>query len=131
MLPDRILKGDGTLTEADWDEIKTHPPRARASSPQIDGYQPVGEIILAHHERMDGLGYPRGLEASEIPELSRIIAVADTYDVLTARDTYREPVGSDEAIASCAGSAGTQLDAAVRRALRRGARWQGLLLPAR
>ena len=70
----------------------------------------MGEIILAHHERLDGLGYPRGLRGEQIPAISRIIAVADTYDVLTARDSYREPVGSDEAIAELRRSAGTQLE---------------------
>jgi HD-GYP domain-containing protein (c-di-GMP phosphodiesterase class II) len=70
----------------------------------------VGEIILAHHERIDGLGYPRGLEAQEIPELARIIAVADTYDVMTARDSYRNPVSSYDAISELRRVAGTQLD---------------------
>jgi HD-GYP domain-containing protein (c-di-GMP phosphodiesterase class II) len=70
----------------------------------------VGEIILAHHERPDGLGYPRGLQGDQIPLISRIIAVADTYDVMTARDSYRDPVSSLEAIAELRRVAGTQLD---------------------
>ena len=63
VLPDRILKGDAELTEADWEEISKHPNEGARIVSQIDGYQPVGEIILAHHERIDGLGYPRGLAA--------------------------------------------------------------------
>ena len=62
VLPDRILKGDVELTEADWEEIKKHPYEGARIVSQIDGYQPVGEIVLAHHERIDGLGYPRGLQ---------------------------------------------------------------------
>ncbi len=77
---------------------------------EIDGYQPVGDIILAHHERIDGLGYPRGIQGDEIPVISRIISVADTYDVMTARDSYREPVSSLEAIEELRRVSGSQLD---------------------
>jgi putative nucleotidyltransferase with HDIG domain len=111
VLPDRILKGDVELTEADWEEIKKHPYEGARIVSQIDGYQPVGAIVLAHHERMDGLGYPRGLQGEDIPILARIISVADTYDVLTARDSYREPVSSFEALTELRRVAGTQLDA--------------------
>ena len=72
VLPDRILKGDVELTEADWVEIRKHPYEGARIVSQIDGYQPVGEIILAHHERLDGLGYPRGLRGERDPD-----AVAD------------------------------------------------------
>jgi putative nucleotidyltransferase with HDIG domain len=58
---DRILKGGVELTAADWEEVKQHPYEGARIVSQIDGYQPVSEIILAHHERLDGLGYPRGL----------------------------------------------------------------------
>jgi putative nucleotidyltransferase with HDIG domain len=110
VLPDRILKGDVELTEADWEQIRKHPEEGARIVSQIDGYRPVGEIILAHHERMDGLGYPRGLEGDQIPELARIIAVADAYDAMTARDSYRNPVSSFDAIAELERTAGTQLD---------------------
>jgi putative nucleotidyltransferase with HDIG domain len=110
VLPDRILKGDAELTEADWEEVKKHPNEGARIVSQIDGYQPVGQIVLAHHERIDGLGYPRGLSGEEIPLLARIISVADTYDVLTARDSYREPVSSMEAMTELRRVAGTQLD---------------------
>ncbi len=110
VLPDRILKGDAELTESDWEEIKKHPNEGARIVSQIDGYQPVGQIVIAHHERIDGLGYPRGLAGDEIPILARIISVADTYDVLTARDSYREPVSSFEALTELRRVAGTQLD---------------------
>jgi putative nucleotidyltransferase with HDIG domain len=111
VLPDNILKsGRRRLTEAEWDAIKAHPYEGARIVSQIDGYQPIGEIIIAHHERLDGEGYPRGLVADEIPELARIIAVADTYDVMTARDTYRDPVSSYEAVVELRRVSGTQLD---------------------
>jgi putative nucleotidyltransferase with HDIG domain len=111
ILPDDILKADKPLTEEDWEKIKRHPIEGAKIVSEIDGYRPVGEIILAHHERIDGLGYPRGLIGDEIPEIARIIAVVDTYDVMTARDSYREPCSPEEAIAELREVAGTQLDA--------------------
>ena len=111
VLPDNILKsGRRRLTDAEWDAIKAHPYEGARIVSQIDGYQPIGEIILAHHERLDGKGYPRGLDESEIPELAKIVSVADTYDVMTARDTYREPVSSYEAVVELRRVSGTQLD---------------------
>ena len=61
-------------------------------------YGPVAEIVLAHHERIDGRGYPHGLAGDEIPELAKIIAVAEVYDTLTASDTYRTQMSSFEAL---------------------------------
>jgi putative nucleotidyltransferase with HDIG domain len=110
VLPDRILKGNAELTEADWEQIRKHPEEGARIVSQIDGYRPVGEIIMAHHERLDGLGYPRGLEGDEVPHLARIISVADTYDVMTARDSYRTPISSYDAIAELRRISGTQLD---------------------
>ena len=110
ILPDRILKGSTPLSEADWEQIRKHPEEGARIVSQIDGYRPVGEIILAHHERPDGLGYPRGLEGEEVPRLARIIAVADVYDVMTARDSYRDPISSYDAAEELRRVSGTQLD---------------------
>jgi len=110
ILSDRILKGEVDLSEDDWVEIRKHPYEGARIVSEIDGYRPVGEIILAHHERVDGLGYPRGLQGKEIPEIAKIISVADTYDVLTARDSYREPMSSFDAVEELRRSAGSQLD---------------------
>jgi len=98
ILPDRILKANVPLTDEDWMLIRRHPQQGARVVASLDGYGPVAEIILAHHERIDGKGYPRGLSGDDIPELARIISVADTYDVMTARDSYRTPISSYEAI---------------------------------
>ena len=111
ILPDRILKANVPLTDEDWMLIKRHPQQGARVVSSLDGYGPVAEIILAHHERIDGKGYPRGLVGDEIPELSRIISVADTYDVMTARDSYRTPMSSHDAIVELRRVAGKQLDA--------------------
>lgn len=110
ILPDRILKANVPLSDEDWMLIRRHPQQGARVVSSVDGYGPVAEIILAHHERIDGAGYPRGLEGDEIPELARIISVADTYDVMTARDSYRLPVSSHEAVQELRRVAGTQLD---------------------
>jgi putative nucleotidyltransferase with HDIG domain len=111
ILPDRILKANVPLTDEDWMLIKRHPQQGARVVSALDGYGPVADIILAHHERIDGKGYPRGLSEHEIPELARIISVADTYDVMTARDSYRTPMSSYDAIVELRRVAGKQLDA--------------------
>jgi len=111
ILPDRILKANVPLTDEDWMLIKRHPQQGARVVSALDGYGPVADIILAHHERIDGKGYPRGLKGDEIPELARIISVSDTYDVMTARDSYRTPMSSQDAIAELRRVAGAQLDA--------------------
>ena len=75
-----------------------HPFQGAKIVAQVEGYGPISAIVLAHHERWDGAGYPRRLGGEDIPLPSRIIAVADTYDVRTARDTYRDPVASMDAM---------------------------------
>jgi putative nucleotidyltransferase with HDIG domain len=112
-LPDDILKADLPLGPAEWELIRSHPEEGARLIANLEGYETAAEIVRAHHERFDGNGYPRGLSGVEIPLGSRIISVADTYDVLTARDSYRKPIASADAIAELRRVAGTQLDPAV------------------
>jgi putative nucleotidyltransferase with HDIG domain len=111
VFPDSILKGGGKLSDEDWEIVKTHPEQGARLVEQIEGYGPVAEIIRAHHERIDGTGYPSGIQGDAIPKLARMISVADTYDVMTARDSYREPVSSELALAELRRVSGKQLDA--------------------
>jgi putative nucleotidyltransferase with HDIG domain len=111
--PDSILLADTRLDDEQWEQVKRHPEDGANLVRRIDGYAPVAEIVSAHHERWDGRGYPRGLAGEEIPAGSRIIAVADTYDVITARDSYRKPVSSTDAVAELRRVSGHQLDPRV------------------
>ena len=111
--PDSILLADARLTDEQWEQVKRHPEDGAGIVRRIDGYGPVAEVVLAHHERWDGSGYPRGLAGEAIPKPARLIAVADTYDVITARDSYRKPVTPEEAIAELRRVAGRQLDPEV------------------
>jgi putative nucleotidyltransferase with HDIG domain len=110
IFPDRILIANSKLDDGDWEIVKRHPAQGAKVVRQVEGYGPIADIILAHHERIDGKGYPRGLPGDAIPLLSRMISVADTYDVMTARDSYREPVSPAEAVAELRRVSGTQLD---------------------
>jgi HD-GYP domain-containing protein (c-di-GMP phosphodiesterase class II) len=108
--PDHTLTGT-RLTEEDWELIRSHPQRGAEIVGRVHGYAEVAEIVRCHHERVDGRGYPRRLVGDAIPELARILAVAECFDVMTARDSYRAPMPFEDAIAELRRVAGTQLDA--------------------
>src|SRR5579884_586642 len=110
-LSDRVAERGRTLTEEDWVAIQRHPELGAEMLRDLGMYGPVAEIVLAHHERIDGRGYPNQLGADEIPEIAKIIAVAEVYDTLTAADTYRTRMSSFEALNELRRVAGTQLDA--------------------
>jgi putative nucleotidyltransferase with HDIG domain len=109
-LSDRVMDGSTDLTDEDWQGIRRHPSIGAELLKDIGVYGPVAEIVGAHHERMDGRGYPHRLPGEEIPAIARIVAVAEVYDTLTAPDTYRTPMNSFEALNELRRVAGTQLD---------------------
>jgi putative nucleotidyltransferase with HDIG domain len=113
ILPDSVLFADRKLTNEEWELIKLHPEQGAKLVERIEGYGPVAEIIMHHHERFSGGGYPAGIDGEAIPLGSRIISAADTYDVMTSRDSYRRPVSSEAALAELRRVAGTQLDPIV------------------
>lgn len=110
--PDHTLK-NAKLTDEDWALIRGHPERGADIVRRVRGYEEVADIILSHHEHVDGKGYPRGLTGDDVPMLARIIAVVDTFDVMTARDSYRTPVSVEEAVVELRRVSATQLDAGV------------------
>lgn len=111
-LPDRILHAK-ILSDEDWALVRRHPQDGATLVGRLDGYGPVADAILYHHEHVDGSGYPAGLIGSEIPLASRIVAVCSVYDTLTARDSYRSPMIPQDAIAELRRVAGRQLDAEI------------------
>jgi putative nucleotidyltransferase with HDIG domain len=109
-LSDRVAERGRTLTDEDWVAIQRHPELGADMLRDLGMYGPVAEIVLAHHERIDGRGYPAGLGEEEIPEIAKIISVAEVYDTLTASDTYRTQMSSFEALTELRRVAGTQVD---------------------
>jgi HD-GYP domain-containing protein (c-di-GMP phosphodiesterase class II) len=115
--PDRVLHAH-VVAEEDMSIVRNHPQEGSVLVGALDGYGPVADAILYHHERVDGRGYPAGLIGKEIPLASRILAISSIYDTMTARQSYRSPddtTGSlltpDEAIAELRNSvANGQLD---------------------
>ena len=110
-LSDRVAERGRTLTEEDWVAIQQHPELGADMLRDLGMYGPIAEIVLAHHERIDGRGYPNGLPGDDIPQIAKIIAVAEVYDTLTAADTYRTRMSSFEALRELRRVAGSQLDA--------------------
>lgn len=111
----RILQKPGALTSAEWDEMKRHPEigyRIAQATPELTT---VSDLILAHHERWDGKGYPRGLKGEDIPLACRILAVTDAYDAMTNDRAYRSAKSSEEAIDELEKNAGAQFDSNIVR----------------
>ncbi len=111
-----ILQKPGPLTEAEWVEMKRHPEIGYRISQNTPELSVVSEYILAHHERWDGNGYPRGLRGEEIPLLSRILAVVDAYDAMVSERPYRRPLQHEQAVAELQRHAGSQFDPEVVQA---------------
>jgi putative nucleotidyltransferase with HDIG domain len=107
---DSILHKPGPLTDEEWVDMKRHPKIGHDMLKDIGFLSGASVIVMAHHERFDGKGYPRGLTADEIPIGARIFVLADTFDAMTSDRPYRSALSVDasrEEIISCSG---TQFD---------------------
>lgn len=115
-VPDAILRKPGRLTAREYELVKIHAEQTERILRQIsfEGiYRQVPAIAGAHHEKMDGSGYPRGLKGEEIPLGARIIAVADFFEAITAKRHYREPMRREEAITLLKREAGKSFEPRV------------------
>ena len=109
-LPDHILLGRSELHAAERRLVERHPTDGARLLLRVEGLGEVANAVLAHHERIDGHGYPDGLAGDEIPMTARILAIAEVYDVLTAPDSYKIPLGAADAEDELRRVAGSQLD---------------------
>lgn len=112
---DSILNKVGALSQAEFDEIKTHPDIGYRILNTSSEMKELAEITLSHHERWDGKGYPNGLKAKEIPLLARIVTIADSYDAMTSDRPYRKALSKEEAIIRILENSGTQFDEQIAR----------------
>ena len=112
-VPDSILLKPGPLTNAEWAEMRRHPEVGFRILENIGFLRPAAEIVLAHQERFDGGGYPRGLAREEIPLGARIFMIADTLDAMTSDRPYRKAATFAQARQEISRCSGTQFDPAV------------------
>jgi putative nucleotidyltransferase with HDIG domain len=109
-VPDRILKKRGPLTEDETKLVRLHPVVGAGMLSRIAGLEALVPIVLHHHERWDGLGYPRGLAGVDIPIQSRMILVADAYDAMTTHRPYGPILTPHEALTELRRNSGQQFD---------------------
>ncbi|PJB81916.1 MAG: phosphohydrolase, partial [Acidobacteria bacterium CG_4_9_14_3_um_filter_49_7] len=107
---DNILNKNGSLGSGEFETMKQHTVFGAEIVGKIHSLKKVVEGILYHHEKMDGSGYPNGLQGDEIPLFARIIAVADTYDAMTTDRPYRKGLTNEEATSELNRMSGTQFD---------------------
>jgi HD-GYP domain-containing protein (c-di-GMP phosphodiesterase class II) len=112
-LPKAILAKAGPLTDDEWQKIQRHPEVGYEMVREAPFLREAGQIILSHHERYDGGGYPRGLAGEEISLVARVFAVADTYDAMTSDRPYRKAVSHATAVREIEESVGAQFDVRV------------------
>lgn len=110
---DQILRKPNELSPEDWKAIRSHPQRGVEIIRPVSALRPLIPIILYHHERYNGKGYPKGLKGEEIPLGARILAVADAYEAMTANRPYRPAMSKREAIERLKKGAGKQFDPKV------------------
>lgn len=109
-IPEHILMKPGKLTDEEWEIMKSHTEigyRIAKATPELSH---VANEILCHHEKVDGTGYPQGLKGEEIPVLSRIISIVDSFDVMTHKRVYKDASSINYAIEELKRCSGTQFD---------------------
>lgn len=116
---DGVIDKPGKLTYEEYEIVKKHPGKSWDVLSPIKQLNHIISWIRGHHERYDGRGYPDGLKGEEIPLQARMLAVADTFDSMTAERPYRETPGKEKAVEELKRCSGTQFDSKVVEALLR------------
>jgi response regulator RpfG family c-di-GMP phosphodiesterase len=112
-VPDAVLNKPGPLADGEWEVMRKHPELGVRIVEPIGFSETATEIILSHHERWDGAGYPKGLEQEEIPITARAFAIADAYDAMTTDRPYRAALPKGRALETISDAAGTRYDPEV------------------
>lgn len=119
-ISNQVLDKPGKLDETEWQAIKSHPVHSEAILARVGAFASIAPIAAAHHERLDGKGYPYGLKGDEICLEARILTVADVFDALTAERPYRAAMPIAKALAILDGDANSAFDPACISALKAG-----------
>ncbi|MDW7971733.1 MAG: HD-GYP domain-containing protein [Thermodesulfovibrio sp.] len=109
-IPESILTKKGKLTEIEWKIIKKHPVIGAEILKPVSSLEEIRDMVLYHHERFDGKGYPSGIREEEIPIGARIIAIADALSAMTRDRAYRKALSFEEAIRELKNNATLQFD---------------------
>lgn len=109
-VPESILKKEGELEDDEWNIIKEHPQEGANIISGTDDFGHLSDPILCHHERWDGEGYPEGISEAKIPLISRIVSIADAYDVMTNGRVYKDSITDEGAYREIYRNAGSQFD---------------------
>jgi HD-GYP domain-containing protein (c-di-GMP phosphodiesterase class II) len=109
-VPEEILEKPAPLTDAEWSFVRQHPRIGQLIIDEAGGLRDAGKIILHHHERFGGHGYPHGLRAKAIPLGSRIVAIADAYDAMVHDRPYKASMSHDDALVELRRHSATQFD---------------------
>jgi len=112
-IPDHVLLKPGPLTEEEWKVMRTHPEVGARMLREIDFLRGASDIVLCHHERYDGTGYPRGIAGARIPLGARLFAVIDVYDALTTDRAYHDARSHSDAVGKLAAGSGSHFDPEV------------------
>jgi len=112
-VPDSILQKKGPLTREEREQINKHPEYGWAILRLIPGFERASLFVLHHHERVDGQGYPAGLQGEEIPLGSRIVSLVDAFDAMISTRPYRAGMPVEEALRRAVAASGKQFDSAV------------------
>jgi len=112
-IPEYILRKPGPLSKEEWEEMKKHPTLGANILEPLKEYKNLKEAVRAHQEHFNGMGYPDGLTAEEIPLMARIIMLVDAYDAMTSERPYRETKTPEGAIEEIKGLRGAQFDPEV------------------
>jgi HD-GYP domain-containing protein (c-di-GMP phosphodiesterase class II) len=119
-IPESILKKPASLDDDEYAVVKLHPERGRELLNELGGFdETVARLVLDHHERLDGSGYPRGVDAEELDLATRILAVCDVYDALVSPRVYRPAWAQEEALALLRDESESAFDARCVEALER------------
>lgn len=114
-ISDSILNKKGKLDTSEWEEMKKHSEIGYRILSTVSEFSEIAEYVLSHQEKWDGNGYPYNLKGEEIPIQARIIAIADAFDAMTVKRTYRDAMSETEAVAEIKRYAGTQFDPEIAR----------------
>jgi putative nucleotidyltransferase with HDIG domain len=115
-VPDYILAKHGKLNKEEWEKVKIHTLKGAEILSPLKFLDGIIKLIVCHHERYDGKGYPKGLKCEKIPLGARIMLVADAFDAMTSDRPYRKKLSIEEAIEELKRNSGTQFDPGVVKA---------------